>query len=442
MKLKTFPKGGIHPPHRKNSTYSRDNLNATLPLIAVLPLSQHIGAPAKCLVSVGDIVKEEDLIGEASGFVSANIHSSIPGEVIEIKNIFLPNGRESEAVVVKTSGEFSRLGKPSDIYPWENLSSEDIIKSIKDMGVVGLGGATFPTHVKASLPEDFVLEDLIINAAECEPYLSSDHVLMLEYSREITTGLKILKKILKPKKISVGMEVNKKNAGEILEKAFREEGLDASVVLLKNKYPQGAEKNLVKAIVGKEIPSGKLPLSVGVVNLNVSTVFAIYEAICLKRPLVERFVTIAGSAIKNPGVYRVRIGTSAKSVIEECGGFVEDPEKVIFGGPMMGFSVFDLDTPVTKGTSGILALTKSEVKAARTTNCLKCGRCVDGCPMGLVPSRLYKLIEHGKFDESVNEGLNDCVECGSCGYNCPAHLYLVQQFRSGKSIVRRSKGVK
>ncbi|OQY40603.1 MAG: electron transport complex subunit RsxC [Spirochaetaceae bacterium 4572_7] len=442
MKLKSFPKGGIHPPHRKNSAYNRDDLNATLPSIAVIPLSQHIGAPAKCLVSVGDIVKEEDLIGEASGFVSANIHSSIPGEVIEIKDVFLPSGKVSQAVVVKTQGEFSRLGKPQDIISWDKYSTPELIAIIQKMGVVGLGGATFPTHVKATLPPDFILENLIINAAECEPYLSSDHVLMLEYGKEISIGLKILKKILNPKNISIGMEINKQDAGESLKKIFHEEDLKADIVFLKNKYPQGAEKNLVQAIVGKEIPSGKLPLSVGVVNLNISTVYAIYEAVCLNRPLVERFVTISGGAIKNPGVYRVRVGTSAKSLIDECGGFVEDPVKVVFGGPMMGFTVFDLETPVTKGTSGILALTKKEVKSAKTTNCLKCGRCVAGCPMGLNPSRLYKLISHNMYDQAVEEGLNDCVECGSCGYNCPAHLFLVQQFRAGKAVNRRNQGAK
>ncbi len=442
MKLKSFPKGGIHPPHRKNSSYSPDDLNASLPSIATIPLSQHIGAPSKCIVKVGDTVNEEDLIGEASGFVSSNIHTSIPGEVIEIKDLFLPNGRVCPAVVIETKGEFSRIGKSLEIYPWDDIEKEKLIEIIKDSGIVGLGGATFPTHVKLTLPEGFELENLIINAAECEPYLSSDHVLMLEFSREITTGLKILKKILEPKNIYVGMEVNKKDAGDLLTKTFKEENLDASVVLLKNKYPQGAEKNLIKAIIGKEIPSGKLPLSVGVINVNVSTVYAIYEAVCLKRPLVERFVTVGGGAVKNPGVYRVRVGTSVRSLIEECGGFTEEPEKVIFGGPMMGFTVFDLDVPVTKGTSGILALTKKEVNSARTTNCLKCGRCVDGCPMGLVPSKLFKLIDHNLCDEAVENGLNDCVECGSCAYNCPAHLFLVQQFRAGKSIVRRSKGAK
>ncbi|QEN03806.1 electron transport complex subunit RsxC [Thiospirochaeta perfilievii] len=442
MKLKSFPKGGIHPPHRKNSMYSKDDLNATIPSIAIIPLSQHIGAPAKCVVKVGDIVKEEDLIGESVGFVSANIHTPIPGEVIEIKDVYLPSGRVSPAVVIETKGEFTRLGKPLEVSSWEGLDKSELVDIIKRQGIVGLGGATFPTHVKLTLPEGVELEHLIINAAECEPYLSSDHVLMLEYSKEITTGLKILKKILDPKNIYVGMEVNKKDAGELLTNTFKEESLDASVVLLKNKYPQGAEKNLVRAIIGKEIPSGKLPLSVGVINLNVSTVYAIYEAVCLNRPLVERFVTIAGGAVKKPGVYRVRVGSTAKSLIEECGGLIEEPSKVIFGGPMMGFTVFDLDVPITKGTSGILALTKKEVNAAKTTNCLKCGRCVDGCPMGLLPSKLYKLIDHNKYDEALDEGLNDCVECGSCAYNCPAHLFLVQQFRSGKSIVRRSKGAK
>ncbi|MBN2618736.1 MAG: electron transport complex subunit RsxC [Spirochaetales bacterium] len=442
MKLKSFPKGGIHPPHRKNRVYSSDDLNASLPKIAVIPLSQHIGAPAKCVVNVGDIVKEDDLLGEATGFVSSNIHASVPGEVIEIKDQFLPSGRVSKAVVIETKGEFSRLGKDLDKYTWEDLSNAELIQIVKDAGIVGMGGATFPTHVKLTLPDNVKLKHLIINAAECEPYLTSDHVLMLECSNEITEGLKILKKILDPEYIQVGMEINKEDAGDKLTESFKLANLDASVVFLKNKYPQGAEKNLVRAIIGKEIPSGKLPISVGVINLNISTVYAIYEAVVLHRPLVERFITIGGGAVKNPGVYRVRIGTSARALIEECGGFNEEPVKVIFGGPMMGFTVFDLDVPVTKGTSGIIALTAKEVKSANTTNCLKCGRCIDGCPMGLVPSRLYKLIDHHQLDEAIKSGLNDCVECGSCAYNCPAHLFLVQKFRAGKSIERRSKGAK
>lgn len=442
MKLKTFPKGGIHPPEKKNPDYDKDNLNATLPSMAVIPLSQHIGSPSECLVKPGDLVEEEQLIGKASGFVSSGIHASIPGEVKEIKEIFLPNGKKSEAVVIELKGEFKRSGKPEQVNTWRDYTNEQLIDIIRDKGVVGLGGATFPTHVKLSVPEEIKLKHLIVNAAECEPYLCSDHVLMLEKSDEIAEGLKILKRILSPDNVIVGIEDNKRDAAAALQKSFSQLDLNAEVALLKTKYPQGAEKNLVQAIIGKEIPSGKLPLALGVVNVNVSTVFAVYEAVCLDKPLVDRFVTIAGGAVKNPGVYRVKVGTSARDLFEECGGFTEEPEKIIFGGPMMGFSVFDPDIPVTKGTSGILALTKKDIKKARVSTCLQCGRCVQSCPMGLNPSYIYKLIDHSEYEEAQEQGLLDCVECGSCAFECPAHLYLVQQYRAGKTIVRRSKGAK
>jgi Na+-translocating ferredoxin:NAD+ oxidoreductase subunit C len=435
--LATFPRG-IHPPGGKGLTESTEIRTAALPSIAVIPLSQHIGAPAECLVKPGDTIKEEDMIGKAAGFVSANIHSSVPGTVKEIKEIFLPNGMKSQAVVIELSGEFSRLGKESKIDDWKTMDSDVIRRRISDNGIVGMGGATFPSHVKMSLPEGKVCEYFIINAVECEPFLTSDHKLMLTQADEILEGIEIVKKLLNPGKIIIGVEANKMDAVRLLEKRISQKGLDIEVAPLKVKYPQGAEKSLIKAITGREVPSGKLPLEVGVINANVGTCFAIYEAVVYNKPLVERLVTISGSAIKNPGVFKVRVGTPIRSLIEECGGFSEEPAKIISGGPMMGFTFFDLDTPVTKGTSGVIALTGKDIKRSKITSCLSCGKCVAACPMGLNPTKLYKYLDFEMVEDAVGERLMDCVECGSCAYVCPAHLPLVQMFRVGKGEIRKN----
>jgi electron transport complex protein RnfC len=435
--LKSFPRG-IHPPGRKGLTESKSIETAALPALALIPLSQHIGAPAECLVSPGDSIKEEQLIGKAAGFVSANIHSSIPGTVKEIKEIFLPSGMRTQAVVIELSGEFSRLGKESEKDDWRLLEKEELARRIQDMGVVGMGGATFPTHVKLSIPEGKSCETFIVNAVECEPYLTSDHKIMLTQADEILEGIEILRSLLNPQRVVIGIEANKMDAVELMEEHIKQKGYDIDVIPLKVKYPQGAEKSLIKAIIGKEVPSGKLPLEVGVINANVGTCFAVYEAVVYKKPLIERLVTVSGGAVKNPGVYRVRVGTQVRELFEECGGFIEEPAKIVSGGPMMGFTFYDLDTPVTKGTSGILALTKNEIRKNRVTACLSCGKCINACPMGLNPTKLYKKLDFEMVNEAVDERLMDCVECGSCAYVCPAHLPLVQMFRVGKGELRKN----
>ncbi len=435
--LATFPRG-IHPPGGKGLTESTEIRTAALPPVALIPLSQHIGAPAKCLVQPGDRVREEELIGEAAGFVSANIHSSVPGTVKEIREIFLPNGMKTQAVAIELSGEFSRLGKESVKEDWKSLDLDSIRNRIREMGIVGMGGATFPTHVKLSLPEGKSCEYFIVNAVECEPYLTSDHKLMLTRAGEILEGIEIVRKLLNPEKVIIGIEANKMDAARHLQGMIDRMGVKVEVAPLKVKYPQGAEKSLIKAITGREVPSGKLPLEVGVINANVGTCFAIYEAVVYKKPLVERLVTVSGGAIKNPGVFQVRIGTTIRELIEECGGFTEEPEKIISGGPMMGFAFFDLDTPVMKGTSGIVALTKRDVKRSRMTACLSCGKCIAACPMGLNPTKLYKFLDFEMVGDAAGERLMDCVECGSCAYVCPAHLPLVQMFRVGKGEMRKN----
>jgi len=436
-RLNTFPKGGIHPTDHKEATCHKSIQNASLSGTAVIPLSQHIGAPAECLVKKGDVVEEEQLLGRSGGFVSANIHSPVPGEVKEIKTIYLPNGIPAQAVVIEMQGEFSRLGKETVSQEWDSLSEEELTAKVSEMGVVGQGGATFPTHVKLVVPKGKSCETFIINAVECEPYLTSDHRVMLEKGSEVLEGIRILQKILKPGRTVIGIEANKMDAVEHLSGLISQAGYNMEVMPLKVKYPQGAEKNLIKAVTGEEVPSGKLPLEVGVINANVGTCLSVYEAVVLNKPVVERVVTVSGGAVCNPSNLKARIGTSFRTLIEDCGGFSEEPAKIIAGGPMMGFTVYDLDTPVTKGTSGILALTEKEVKAARPTACLSCGRCISSCPMGLAPSRLFKLIDHNMHDEAADNGLMDCVECGSCAFMCPAHIPLVQGFRSGKKILRK-----
>jgi electron transport complex protein RnfC len=399
-------------------------------------MSQHIGAPAECIVNVGDIIEEEQVIGTATGYVSVPVHSSIPGKVVEIKDIYLPHGKTSKAVVIELGGEFKRMGKAQKTNDWSSFSTDEIIKKITSMGIAGQGGATFPTHVKLILPEGKECDYLLINAAECEPYLTSDQNLILEKADGIVEGLKILKRILTPKKIIFAIENNKMASAKAMKEAVERSDLEVEVEILKMKYPQGAEKNIIKSCTGMEVPSGKLPLEIGMVVLNVETVFSIYEALVFDKPLVERIVTISGAAVKTPKTLRVKIGTTYRELLEECDGLKEEPVKVISGGPMMGFGIFDLDTPVTKGTSGILFLTRKEVKAAQQTACLACGRCIKACPMGLNPTEINKLSLNMLYEEAQGMGLLDCVECGSCAYVCPAHIPLVQSFRMGKNQLR------
>lgn len=430
-------KGGIHPPGKKKLVKSSEISTAALPATAIVPLVQHIGAPAKWVVKVGDTVKEEQLLAEAQGFVSANIHSPIPGTVVEIKNVYLGHGPQAEAAVIELSGEFTRLGKERETHDWRKDSPESLLSLIHNAGIVGLGGATFPSHVKFTLPEGKDCEYFIINAVECESYLKSDHHLMMHHAKEILEGIEIIQTILAPKNTVIGIEANKMDAAKHLDQLIQEAGLDMEVQPLRVKYPQGAEKNLIKAVTGREIPSGKLPLEVGVINANVSTCYAVYEAVVQGKPLVERLVTLSGGALRNPGVYKARIGTPISELIEEAGGIVERPVRVVSGGPMMGTSFFDMDTPIIKSTSGILLLTEEEVKDSVTTACLSCGKCLGACPMGLNPTTMYKQLDFEEVDHAVDIGLMDCVECGSCSYVCPAHIPLVSMFKIGRTTVRR-----
>lgn len=432
--LRTFSKGGVHPADHKELTNKLEIVNAAIKGTLIIPMSQHIGAPAECLVNVGDEVKEGMLIGKAAGFVSANIYCSVPGVVKEIKDIYLANGMKTKAVVIETSGNFEQLRLGSEKNEWQDLTSKEIIDKIAEAGIVGLGGATFPVNVKYMVPPGSKVETLVINGVECEPYLTADHRLMLEKTENIFQGIRIIAKALNAQRICVGIEENKPDAIAKMEEYSVKNGGDIEIVPLKMKYPQGDEKQLLKAIINKEIPSGKLPIAIGAVVSNIGTVNAVYEAVVLNKPLYERVVTVTGGGVKNPGNFKVRIGTKVGDLLEDCGGITDDAVKVIMGGPMMGFPIYDLDTPVIKGTSGILVLSASEAKKAPRTECIRCGRCIKACPIGLQPTKMFKKINSGKYADALNLNLMDCKECGCCSFVCPANIPLVQGFRLGKRM--------
>jgi electron transport complex protein RnfC len=437
-RLRTFPRGGVHPHDFKS--YSKDVpiRNAPIPPEAVIPLHQHMGAPAQCLVSAGDQVREGMLIGKAPGAFSANVHASIPGTVKEIREIYLATGMRSQAVVVEFEGEFERGG--SSEIEWRSMEGPELLEMIRTQGIVGLGGATFPTPIKFTTRETSPVEFFVVNGVECEPFLTADHRLMLEKTEAILTGAEIVRRILSPRKVLIGVEENKPDAARALEQEIARMGLDIQVVMLQTKYPQGDEKQLLKALTGREVPSGGLPLDIGAVVSNVGTVHAIYEAVARGKPLIERIVTVTGPVLRSPGNFKVRIGTPVGNLLEECGGFAENPGKIVAGGPMMGFALADPSVPVTKGTSGIVVLSERQSRPRMQTSCIGCGRCIANCPLGLSPTILYKWIEHDEYAEALNWGLMDCKECGCCSYVCPARIPLVQGMKLGKIMARKKKG--
>ncbi|MDH4129502.1 MAG: electron transport complex subunit RsxC [Spirochaetota bacterium] len=438
LKLSRFKKGGVHPPGNKDYTKDKAIVNADLPKEVRIPLQQHLGAPAKCIVKEGDEVKEGAIIAEANGLMSANIHSSLQGTVKGIVKNTTGVGFASEMIVIEFEGTFKgEIGKYENRINWQSLEREEILNSIRNAGIVGLGGAAFPSHIKINPPQDKKIEYLIANGAECEPYLTCDHRLMLEKGIEIIEGIKILKKLMRVDKALIGIENNKHDAIHYLDALCQNEnGID--IIPLKVNYPQGAEKQLISAALGREVPSGKLPMDVGCVVSNVGTLYAISEAVIYNKPITSRIVTVTGSIVKKPGNYKTRIGTPIRHLLEEC-GLTESPKKVIMGGPMMGFAQKDLDVPVVKGTSGILVLSQKEAKTYSENPCIRCGSCIRACPMSLMPCNMRELANANLFDELNDIGLFDCIECGSCSYVCPSKIPLVQYFRYGKVMVKNKK---
>lgn len=435
MKLKTFVLGGVHPEENK-LTESKAIEVFPLPDKVVVLLTQHMGVPAIPVVKKGDVVKTGQLIARAEGFISANVHSPVSGVVDKIDTFPDASGYRKPAVFINREGDEwvegvdLSTGLKRDIH----LSPAEIIEKIKEMGIVGLGGATFPTHVKLSIPSGKKAEYLIINGVECEPYLTADHRIMLERTEEIMVGITILMKALQVDKALVGIESNKPDAiARMTEVASNYPGI--SVHPLKVKYPQGAEKQLIKALVNREVPSGKLPIDVGCVVQNVGTALAVYEAVQKNKPLIERVVTVTGKHLTNSGNYLVRIGTPIDLLIKHAGGLPENTYKAVNGGPMMGKAIFTLETTVTKGTSGILILDEVDSRRKEPYVCIRCARCVDVCPMGLEPYLLYANSRKERWNDMRAHAVMDCIECGSCQYTCPSYLPLLDGIRLGKNKV-------
>jgi len=433
--LKTFKVGGVHPPENKISAGKTIEV-LPLPKSVFIPVAQHIGAPATPQVKRGDEVKTGQVLAKSSSFVSTNIHSSVSGKVKKVDFSADSSGYPKQGILIDVNGDewIDGIDRSDDLVKDFDLTGKEIINKIQEAGIVGLGGATFPTHVKLVPPKGMKAEVLLVNGVECEPYLTSDHRLMLEKADEILVGTRLLMKALGVEKAVIGIENNKTDAIKMLEEKAQDiEGV--SVQALKVKYPQGGEKQLIKAVTGKEVPSGGLPIAVGAVVSNVGTAFAVYEAVQKNKPLIERVVTITGKGLENPSNFKVRIGTPTQSLIDAVGGLPEDTGKIISGGPMMGRAVQSTDVPVTKGTSGILLMKEENSKRKQPITCIRCSRCVSVCPMGLEPYLLKKLSEKEIFDKAEEEKIMDCIECGSCAYTCPSYLPLLDYIRLGKNKV-------
>ncbi len=427
--------GGIHPHDGKELAKDQPIETMPLPAVLVVPMGQHIGAPCTPTVKVGDLVKKGQLIGTSQAFMHADIHAPSSGKVVKIEERPHPGPASTmcNAVVIETDGEDAWAdGLPLE-RDWHTMDNEAILAAIQQAGIVGMGGATFPAHIKLKPAKP--VDVLILNGAECEPYLTADYRLMLEESSRIVTGVEILTKLLGVQRSVIAIEDNKPEAIKAMKKAC--EGKNIEVAGLKTKYPQGAEKMLIKVVAGREVPAGGLPMDVGAVVQNVGTAAAIADAVVHGIPLIERITTVSGDAIAQPKNLRVRIGTSYRDAIAFCGGFKEQPDKLLAGGPMMGLAQFDEDVPILKGASGILALTKKLTEHPDESPCIRCGRCVRACPMQLIPSMLSILSERQDFEKCRdNYGLMNCVECGCCTYVCPAKRNIVQYIKLAKGWVR------
>lgn len=433
-------RGGIHPPENKKFTEKKFFENLTIPHLCRIPLQQHIGKPAIPVVNVGDFVKEGQLIAKADGFVSSNIHASIPGKVIAIDDFPTSFSDKGTCIVIEAEGSFHASNEHSTT-DWQQKTPEQLLQDITNAGIVGLGGAAFPTQVKLTPPKDKTIDTLIINAAECEPFLTVDDNLTQAFPKEIIGGIRIVLKILNVKKAIIGIEKNTPKAIEKTKNYLNTLTIEEDITVqpLKTKYPQGSEKQLIQALTRREVPSGGLPMDSHVVVQNVGTVYAIHEAIVKNKPLYERYITVTGSLIKKPGNYKVRLGTKISDIIEECGGLKQPAAKVILGGPMCGLSINNLEIPVVKGTSGILFLSEKETAVNKYDACIRCGRCISACPINLLPNELAGAVENGNFD--VAEKLNpfDCIMCGSCAYICPSRRPISHFIKVAQAKLRNKK---
>lgn len=439
MSNKTFHIGGIHPDKHKITT-NKPIEDAGLPEIAYIPVKQHIGSPAKILVSKGDKVKVGTLLADADGIVSADVHSSVSGEVLKVEEIEGEFGYLEQMITVKVEGDEweESIDRSPDIIREISLSPEEIIAKIREAGIVGMGGAGYPTPIKTTIPEGKKVEYLIINGIECEPYLTADDRLMVEKAEQIIVGAKILNKVLGIQNAIIAVDENKPHAIEALRKITRSY-VGVNVQVMQTKYPQGAEKQLIEAITGREVPSGKLPVDVGCIVQNVGTVNAIYEAVQKNKPLFERVVTVSGDAAETPSNFMVRIGTPASFLINKVHGNPAEIGKIIFGGPMMGTSAVNINAPITKLSSGILLFKDDHSFKPKETACIRCGKCVDVCPMGLRPFAIACQVREGDYHGMKQLHVLDCIECGCCSYICPARIPLLDYCKLGKYELKKSK---
>ncbi len=437
--MKTFNIGGVHPAENKLSAGSPIR-KAALPKQAVFSMFQHIGAPAKPVVQKGDVVKVGTLLAEAGGFVSAPVYSSVSGKVNKIDAVLDASGTRRMAVIIDVEGDEweESIDRSKDLVRLSDrpdLDSKTIVEKIKNAGIVGLGGATFPCHVKLTPPPGNKAECVIINAVECEPYLTADHRLMLEHADEILVGVDLIMKAVNVTKGYIGIENNKPDAIKLMtEKASQYSNIE--VVPLKVKYPQGGEKQLIDAVIGRQVPAPPaIPISVGAVVQNVGTAFAIYEAVMKNKPLIDRIITVTGKSVKNPSNLLARLGTPFQQLIDECGGLPEDTGKIIGGGPMMGKALLSLDVPMTKGSSGLLIMNEKEARRSEPQPCIRCAKCVSACPMGLEPFLLSKAAALEEWEMAEKNDVVSCIECGSCQFTCPSKRPLLDMIRVGKTTV-------
>lgn len=444
MKIKTFSMGGIHPRENK-LTHEVPTIVAELPKQAIFPLSQHIGAPANPIVKKGDKVKVGTLIAEPGGFVSAPIYSSVSGTVFKVDTAIDATGYRKPAIIINVEGDeweesIDRSNKLELVADHHELTPEEIVDRIKNAGVVGMGGACFPTFIKLTPPPTAKAECVIINAVECEPYITADYRLMMERPDEILVGLELLMIAAKVTKGYIGIETNKPAAIELLTKKCAEKFSDrhyqVEVVPLKQRYPQGGEKQLVDAVIHRQVPAPPaIPVNVGAIVQNVGTAFAVYEAVMKNKPLFERYTTVTGKKLANPGNFQVRMGTPMKDLIDACGGMPEGDNKLLAGGPMMGKALTSVEVPICKGTNSVTIISDEEARRKEPQPCIRCAKCVGVCPMGLEPYLLAKLSEVKNWERAESEDITSCIECGSCHYTCPAHRPLLDNIRQGKATV-------
>lgn len=438
MKLRTF-RGGIHPPDCKYLTQNKPITQAALPSLVRIPVSQNAGAPPRLTVSVGQHVRTGEKIAEASGVISVPLHASISGTVSAIGDIPVPYGGTGCAVEIQGDGRDERAWGSGRALDPERMSGAEIIEQVRGAGMVGLGGAEFPTHVKLSPPPDKKLDGIIINGAECEPYLTADYRLMIERPRDLINGIRLLMRAAGVRTAYIGIEQNKEDARVAIAGAL-DGAVDIMPVMLKVKYPQGAEKQLIAAIVRREVPPRGLPADVGVVVQNVGTAMAVWEACRMGKPLYERVVTVSGPGVKEPGNWLVRIGTSFREVIGQSGGLTDDVSMLVMGGPMMGVAQWTDEVPVVKGTSGIIALPHCRASSFTPQACIRCGRCLQVCPMGLSPALIRQAAENNRWDLAEKYGVMDCMECGACAYVCMTGRDQVQLYKRAKLEIQKRSG--